>query len=325
MNRPLLRRRALFALFTGAAIATPLAARAQQPRPRRVGYLNLRAKGSFGHLGDYLRALQDTGFVEGRNLAIEYRYANGDYARMPVLAAELVRDNVEVISAFGSPASARAAMRATSTIPIVGLSVAPLVKHYNRPEGNVTGVRIITGDLTPKRLQILAEIVPGAAIGVLMNPTYPFHARDRKAIEDAARVLGIRVVFANASAGADFAPAFAALARQRVGAMLPEAEPYLASKWPLLVGLSARHKIPMLQEWGDAVAAGGLISYAPSLAWITYQVGHYTGRILNGAKPADLPVIAPTQIELAINLKTAKALGLQIPPLLLAQADKVIQ
>jgi putative ABC transport system substrate-binding protein len=176
MNRPLLRRRALFALFTGAAIATPLAARAQQPRPRRVGYLNLRAKGSFGHLGDYLRALQDTGFVEGRNLAIEYRYANGDYARMPVLAAELVRDNVEVISAFGSPASARAAMRATSTIPIVGLSVAPLVKHYNRPEGNVTGVRIITGDLTPKRLQILAEIVPGAAIGVLMNPTYPLRA-----------------------------------------------------------------------------------------------------------------------------------------------------
>lgn len=320
-----MRRRDLFILVAGAA-ALPRAAAAQQPqRMRRIGYLSLGAANAFGNLPDYRRGLAETGYVEGRNLVIEYRYADGDYARLSGLAADLVHDHVEVISATGPPATAKAAMQATAMIPIVGFSVAPLVKHFNRPEGNVTGVSIITGDLAPKRMQILAEIVPGATIGVLMNPAYPFYDRDRKRIEDAARTLGVKLAVVNVSADRDFAPAFAALARQHVGALLTEAEPYLGSKWRLLVALAAQHAIPMMQEWREAVVAGGLISYAPSLAWVSHQVGLYTGQILNGAKPADLPVIAPTRIELVVNLKTAKALGLAIPLLLLARADKVIQ
>jgi putative ABC transport system substrate-binding protein len=180
------------------------------------------------------------------NLAIEYRWADGDFARLPGLAAELVRRNVEIITTTGSPESAKAAMQATATIPIVGTSVAPLVEHFNRPEGNVTGVSILTGDLTPKRLQLLAEIVPGATIGVLMNPNYPAHDRDRKTIEDAARALGVRLASASASADPDFEPAFASLARQQIGALLPEAEPFLGSRWQLLVTLAAKRAVPMM-------------------------------------------------------------------------------
>jgi len=174
-------------------------------------------------------------------------------------------------------------------------------------------------------LQILAEIVPGATIGVLMNSTQSFYDHDHEAIEAAARTLGVKLAFANTATGADFAPAFEGLARRRVGALLPEAEPFLGSQWQRLSALAAQHAIPMMQEWREAVAAGGLVSYAPSLTWIYHQVGRYTGQILNGAKPADLPVVAPTKIELVVNLKTAKELGLMMPQSILARADEVIE
>ena len=273
----------------------------------------------------------ETGYAEGRNLLIEYRYAEGNFARLPELAADLVHHKVEVIATSGAPDAVRAVMRATSTIPIVGTSVAPtldpfsIVKHHNRPEGNVTGVYITTGDLTPKRLQLLTELVPGSAIGVLLNPTIANYRRNRGAIEKAGRALKVKLVIVTVSTDADLDPAFANFASQHVGAILPDAEPFLGNSWRRLVVLAERHKVPMMQEWREAVAGGGLISYAPSFRWIMQQVGRYTGQILNGAKVADLPVIAPTKIELTLNLKTAKALGLAVPQSLLARADEVIE
>jgi putative ABC transport system substrate-binding protein len=321
------RRRDFIILLSGALAATrPL--RAQQPR--RIGFLRL-APPDATQLADFRAGLEETGYAEGRNLVIEYRYADGDYARLPELAADLVRQNVEVVVTAGATDAVRAAMRATSTIPIVGTSVqpgrsnvAPLVKHFNRPEGNVTGVSL-GGDLTPKRMQILAEMVPGAVIGVLMNPTLTQHKQSREAIEQDGRALSVKLVIATVSADADLDPAFASFADQHVGAILPEAEPFLGNSWRRLVLLADRHKIPMMQEWRDAVLAGGLISYATSLRWVYRQTGNYTGQILNGAKPIDLPVVAPTRFELLINLRTAEGLGLKIPPHLLARADEVIE
>jgi putative tryptophan/tyrosine transport system substrate-binding protein len=317
-----MRRRDLLFIIGGAVAVLPRAGRAEQQR--RVGLLRL-ASADVKQLADIRRGLEGTGYVEGRNLVIEYRYADGDYPRLSALAADLVRNNVEVIMTSGGPDTAKAAMQATATIPIVGTSVAPLVRHFNRPEGNVTGVSITTGDLMPKRLQTLAEIVPGTTIGVLMNPAQSSYDHDHKSLEDAARALGVKLDFATASADPDLDPAFASLARQHVGALLPEAEPFLGNRWQLLVPLAARYAIPTMHEWREAVVSGGLISYAPPLAWVHYQVGRYTGQILNGAKPADLPVIAPTKYELVINLKTAGALGLTIPQSLIARADEVIE
>jgi putative ABC transport system substrate-binding protein len=323
-----MKRRKFLIAITAGALARPIPARAQQPR--RIGFLRL-ALPDATQLADFRAGLGEAGYVEGHNLVIEYRYADGDYARLPELAADLVRQNVEVIMTSGSTDAVKAAMRATSTIPIVGTSVAPavspfsIVKHFNRPEGNVTGVSITTGDLTPKRLQMLAELVPGAAIGVLMNPTAINHKLSRETIEEVGRALRVTLVFATVSADADLDPAFASLAGQHVGAILPEAEPFLGNSWRRLILLADRHKIPVMQEWREAVAAGGLMSYAPSLRWVAHQTGRYAGQILNGAKPADLPVVAPTKIELVINLKTARALGLIVPQSLFARADEVIE
>jgi putative ABC transport system substrate-binding protein len=317
------RRRDLLLLISGAA-AVPEAARAD--RQRRVGFLSITSVGGMdsSQLAAVHRGLNETGYVEGRNLVIEYRWADGDYTRLPAEAAELVRGDVEVIMAFGGAQPARAAMQATEMIPIVASNAAPLVKHLNSPERNLTGVAIITGDLTPKRLQILAEIVPGAVIGVLMNPASSVYEDARKKIEEAARALAVKVDFASVSSDPDFDAAFATLAGRHVGALLPDADPFLGSKWQLLVTLAARYAIPTMHEWRRGVIAGGLISYGPPLAWIDYQVGRYTGQILNGAKPADLPVVAPTKFELVINLKTAKELGLAVPQSLLSGADEVI-
>ena len=324
-----MNRRDFLGLIGGAMFAGLRAAAAQQPH--RIGFLRL-APFDAAQFAEFRAGLEEIGYTEGRNLAIEYRFADGDYTRLPELAADLVRQNVEVIVGAGGTDAVRSAMRVTSIIPIVGSSVdtgfsgaPPLVKHFNRPEGNVTGISIVTGDVAPKRLQILTELVPGAVIGVLMNPTLIMHQRNRKVIEEAAGALQAKVVIATVSADADLESAFASLASNGVGAILPEAEPFLGNSWRRLVLLAARYKIPMLQEWREAVAAGGLISYAPSLRWVYRQLGRYAGQILNGAKIADLPVIAPTKVELIINLKTAKALGLTVPPSLLARADEVIE
>jgi ABC-type uncharacterized transport system substrate-binding protein len=316
-------RRDLFLLIAGAVGALPEAGRAE--RQRLVGFLSFTAADVFVGLDDYRRGLNETGYVEGRNLVIDYRWADSDHARLAALAADLVRENVEVISAFGGPDPAKAALAATATIPIVSNNAAPLVKRFNRPEGNLTGLELTTGDLLPKRLQILAEIAPGASIGVLMNPAFAMYDPDRRTIENAAKAVGVTLAFVNASADPDFDPAVASLARQHVGALLPDADPFLNSRREQLIALTQRYAIPAMYEWREAVLAGGLISYGPSLRWAHHQVGRYTGQILNGAKPADLPVVAPTKFELAINLKTAKALGLTIPPSLLAGADEVIE
>jgi putative ABC transport system substrate-binding protein len=323
-----IRRRDLPFLAGAAFASLQSAARVQQPR--RVGFLRL-APPDATQFADFRAGLEETGYAEGRNLVIEYRYADGNNARLPELAVDLVGQNVEVIVTSGGTDAVRAAMRATTAIPIVGTSVdpgknrVPLVKHFNRPEGNVTGVSIVTGELTPKRLQILAELVPGAAIGVLMNPTLTMHKPNREEIEEVGRVLRVKLVIATVSTDADLDTAFASLADRHVGAILPEADPFLGNSWRRLVVLADRHKIPMMQEWREAVAAGGLMSYAPSFRWVMRQVGRYTGQVLKGAKPADLPVVAPTKIELAINLKTAKALGLTVPQSLFARADEVIE
>lgn len=326
-----MRRRRLLLTIVAGVVARPMSAtRAQQPR--RVGLLRLAPKDGLPPIADFRAGLEETGYAEGRNLVIEYRYADGDYARLPELAADLVRRNVEVIMTSGGLDAVRAAMRATSTIPIVGSSVdggasraPPVVKHFNRPEGNVTGISILLGELVPKRLQILAELVPGAAIGVLMNPTVSTHKFSREVIEEAGRAVRVELVIATVSTDAGLDPAFASLVGQHVGAIFPETEPFLGNNWRRLIQLADRHKIPMMQEWREAVMAGGLISYAPSLSWVARQVGRYAGQILKGAKPADLPVVAPTKIELVVNLKTAKALGLTMPQSLFARADEVIE
>jgi ABC-type uncharacterized transport system substrate-binding protein len=317
-----MKRRTFLSLICGAAVVSPVRARSQLPR--RVGYLRLATRDP-KQLADFLGGLEETGYTEGRNVVVEYRYADGNYNRLTELARDLVGRNVEVIMTSGGPDAARAALQATATIPIVGTSVGPLVKHFNHPEGNVTGISIITGDLNQKRLQILAELVPGASIGLLMNPNYGRYRRDREDIEDAGRALNVKVVFATVSTDAELETAVATLAEQHVGALMPEAEPFLGNRWEELVPLAARNSIPMMQEWREAVLAGGLLSYSPSLRWIEHQVGLYTGQILNGAKPADLPVVAPTKIDLVINLKTAKALGLTVPQSILARADEVIE
>jgi putative ABC transport system substrate-binding protein len=323
------RRDFLSTVAAAAFVLPPSAAFAQQPR--RIGFLRL-APSDATQLADFRAGLEETGYAEGRNLVIEYRFAEGDYTRLPDLAADLVRQNVEVIVTSGGTDAPRAAMRATSTIPIVGTSVAPvyalpLVKHFNLPEGNVTGIALsgIGGELNGKRLQILGELVPGAVIGVLVNPTQAFSDLSREAIEKAGQALQVKLVFASVSTEAGLDPAFASLAGQHVGAILPEAEPFLGNSWRRLVPLADHYRVPMMQEWREAVMAGGLLSYAPPFAWVMRQVGNYAGQILNGAKPADLPVVGPTKFELVINLKTAKTLGLAIPRSMVMLADEVIE
>jgi putative tryptophan/tyrosine transport system substrate-binding protein len=318
-----MKRRNLLRLLLGAAAAAlPVAARAQQQR--RIGYLSGVSASGFD-LTEFRRGLQETGYVEGQNLLILYRWADGDFARLPGLAADLVRENVEVIVTSGGGQPPAAAMEATATIPIVAGSASALVKHFNRPERNLTGVSMVTGDLMPKRLQILTELIPGAAIGVLMNPAKPGDEYSRNELQGAARTLGVVLHFANAAADPDLEPAFASLAGQRVGALLIYADPFFNNRRAQLVALAARYAIPAMHEWRESVAAGGLISYGPVLGEAYRQVGIYTGRILNGDKPGDLPVVEPSRYELIINLKTATALGLTVPHAMLMRADEVIE
>jgi putative ABC transport system substrate-binding protein len=295
---------------------------------RRVGFLSsLAAETQQANLAAFHSGLKEAGFVEGRNLIIEYRWASGDYARLPELAAELARSHVEAIACGGGAEPGRAAMAATKTIPIVSASNgpddAPLVKQFNRPEANLTAVNIITPN--PKRLQILAEIVPSTTIGVLMNPTSPQYNINRTAIEEGAAKLGIKLAFAAASADGEFDAALANLARQHVSALLVISDPFFASRWQPLVDLAASYALPASLEWRESVVAGGLMTYGPQLSWVHQQTGRYTGQILNGAKPADLPVVVPTKFDLIINLKTARAFGLTVPQALLANAEEVLE
>jgi putative ABC transport system substrate-binding protein len=327
-----MRRREVLLLFGGTAAAWPCTAHAQHATPV-VGFLNSVSPGPWTDLvAAFRKGLSETGFVEGQNVAIEYRWAEGRYDSLPALADDLVRRRVGVIVATGGSPAALAAKAATATIPVVFISGGAsdpvrlgLVGSMNRPGGNATGIHFVIG-LEPKRLEMLRELVPSAGlIAVLLNPRSPGATTQLRAIEDAARAVSQPIQVLNASTDAEIDTAFADLVRERVGAVLVGADPFFNSRRRQLVELAAHHRVPAIYELREFVAAGGLISYGNDLREAYRQVGLYTGRILKGERPAELPVVQPTEFELVINLKTAKALGLDIPPALLARADEVIE
>jgi putative ABC transport system substrate-binding protein len=327
-----MRRRDVIALLGSAAAAQPLAAGAQQRTMPVVGFLHSAASGQVAELMAAFQAgLGESGFSEGQNVAMEYRWADNDTERLPALAADLADRKVDVIAAAGGDRSAIAAKHATSQIPIVavigGDPVAEgLVASLSRPGGNLTGVSFLTASLTAKRLELLLELTPQAKVVALLanstNPQSPVVVDDmQKAV--LARGLELHVVTAGTEAEVD--EAFATVDRLHVGALVVQADPYFNNVRERLISLAARYSLPAIQERRAFVAEGGLISYGTSLPDVYRQVGFYCGKILKGANPSDLPVLQPTKFELAVNLKTAKALGLTIPPSILARADEVIE
>jgi putative ABC transport system substrate-binding protein len=331
-----MNRRDLITLL-GGAVAWPGAVHAQQSAMPVIGFLN---SGSPDLLVDRVRSfhqgLQEAGYVEGRNVAIEYRWADGQYDRLPGLAADLVRRQVTVIAATGATPSAFAAKTATATIPIVfQMGADPvamgLVASLNRPGGNVTGMVSLAGELIPKLLELAHEMVPTAAtIGLLINSTNLVWSTDPsqtllRDLQAEARTFGLQLPVLYAGTERDFDTVFATLIQLRAGGLVIAADPLFSNRPEQLAALQLRHAMPTISQNREFAAAGGLVSYGGSLTDIYRQVGVYTGRILKGEKPADLPVQQSTKVELIINLKTAKALGLTVPPLLLTRADEVIE
>ena len=326
-----MKRRAFITLLGGAAAAWPLAARAQQPMPV-IGYLNGTSPApSAQFVAAFRQGLNETGYAEGRNVTIEYRWAEGRYDRMTEMAGDLVRRQVAVIVASGGAAAIASAKQATATIPILFVTGSDpvqtdLVASLNRPGGNVTGVHFFTVELESKRLGLLRDLVPNAAtIAVLLNPTYPNAAFHLQEVENAARKAGQQIQILSASTEAEIDVAFARLPQLRAGALLVGADPFFNSRRDQIVALAARHAIAAIYEQRTFAQAGGLASYGTSQTDAYRQVGIYTGRVLRGEKPADLPVVQSTKFEFVINLKTAKALGLEVPPGLSSMADEIIE
>jgi ABC-type uncharacterized transport system substrate-binding protein len=324
-----------FLTLLGGAAAWPLAARAQQPTMPVVGFLNAASPDLFAHVVSAFRlGLDEAGFIEGRNVAIEYRWADSQYERLPVLAADLVHQRVNVIATGSNVNAAMAAKTATTTIPIVFLTGADpvkdgLVTSLNRPGANLTGVTTLNVEITPKRVEVLRELLPMTTVmAVLANPINnpAVVETDLRQAQAAAHILGLETMHVlHASTERDLDNAFSTLIQQPAGGLVISADTFFSGKSAELAALAFRHAVPTISPYREFVRAGGLMSYGVSITGLYRLVGTYTGRILKGEKPADLPVQQATKMELVINLKTAKALGLEVPPSLLARADEVIE
>jgi len=330
-----MKRREFITLLGSAAAAWPLAALAQQPAMPVVGFLNAASPDLFAHVvRAFHLGLSETGYVEGRNVAIEYRWAENQYDRLPELAAELVRRRVSVITTGSSTLAALAAKAATTTLPIVFLMGADpvqfgLVASLNRPGGNLTGITTLNLEMTPKRLQVLRELLPTTTImAVLVNPTNAPATVETEVrqVQAAAHTLGLQMVHVlQASTERDLDSAFSTLIQRRAGGLVISADTFFSGKSVELAALASRHAVPTISPYRDFVTAGGLTSYGGSVTELYRLAGVYTGRILKGEPPADLPVQQVTKVQLAINLKTAKALGLTVPTLLIGRADEIIE
>jgi putative ABC transport system substrate-binding protein len=323
-------RRELITLL-GGAVAWPLYARAQQPALPVIGYLSaLSEAGVPAQVAAFRRGLTEVGLTEGQSVVIEYRWADGQYDRLPAMAVDLVRRPVNLILAQAPPA-ALAVRAATTTIPIVFVVgfdpvAAGLVASFNRPGGNATGMTLMTAPLGQKRLEIVRELAPKATVvAMLVNPVSPDAVPEIRDVQAAAQAIGLQLKMFTASTPAEIDSAFTAIAAQRPDALLVGSDPFLVLRRESVVALAARLGVPVVYPFRDFVASGGLISYGTNIANSYRQAGIYAGRILKGAKPADLPVMQPTTFELVINLKTAKALGIDIPPTLHARSDEVIE
>jgi ABC-type uncharacterized transport system substrate-binding protein len=325
-----IRRREVICLLGGVA-AWPLAARAQQPTMPLVGFLHYASATTLVQFAEAVRrGLKEAGYVEGQNVAIEYRWAEGHYDRLPALAADLVRRQVTVITAGGSVA-AQAAKEATAAIPIVFTSGADpiasgLVKSLSRPGANLTGVSLLAAEMGAKRLELIRDLLPKArTVAMMINPTFPGAESEMAEVEVAGRAIGMQIHGAKATSPGDIDAALAAFSQLHVDAFIVGADGYFITRRDQLATLAAHYAIPGIYPFPDFPQAGGLLSYGVSLADAYRQAGVLTGRVLKGAKPAELPVMQPIKFEFVLNLKTAKALGLEVPPTLLARADEVIE
>jgi putative ABC transport system substrate-binding protein len=328
-----MRRRDFIKAVAGSAAAWPITVRAQQPVTPTIGFL---AAGSpdkdAKRVREFLQGLSETGYFEGQNVQIEYRWAKGQNDQLPALAAELVQRQVAVIAAEGGTASALASKAATSTIPVVfqmgGDPVeVGLVTSLSRPGGNLTGVTSLTAEVEPKRLELMHELIPTARMfAVLINPTAPINAdKTPKILQPAATALGVKLLFLNAAADSDFDTVFATLLRERANGLVISPDAFFTSRTEQLAAQALRHAVPAIFTFRDFAVAGGLLSYGGSFTDLHRQVGIYTGRILKGERPADLPIVQSSKVELIVNLKTARSLGLTVPMSLLGRADEIIE
>jgi putative ABC transport system substrate-binding protein len=326
-----MRRREFITFLGSTAIAWPLAARAQHAAMPVVGFLHYASPGTFAHLAEAVRrGLKEAGYVEGQNVTIEYRWADGHYDRLPALAAELVRRHVTVITAGGNVA-AQAAKAATTVIPIVFTSGADpvwsgLVESLSRPGANLTGATLVAAELALKRLEVIRELLPQArVVAMIVNPNYPGAESEMAEVEAAGPVIGLQIQKVTAGDVSALETAFATISQMHVDAVTVGTDGFFITRREQIAALAARYAVPGIYPFPDFPAAGGLASYGASLADAYRQAGVYAGRVLKGAKPADLPIAQPVKFELIVNLKTAKALGLAIPSAVLSRADEVIE
>jgi len=326
-----MNRRKLMLLLGGTM--TPLRSlRAQHKAIPVIGYLSSTASGpNAPFVAAFRQGLREAGYVEGENVTIEYRWADNHFEKLPALAADLVNRKVDIIVTGGGPSSALAAKHATLTIPIFFTAVgdpiaAGLVDSLARPGGNVTGFSVLVVELNPKLLELLSELVPRASvIALLVNPNSSSTERIVGDVQEAARAKGVQLLVLKAGSETEIDAAFASIGEQKAGALLVGSDPFFNNQREQLVSLAHRHAVPAIYEWREFAELGGLISYGPSLTAINRQAGVYAGKVLKGAKPAELPVEQPTRFELVVNLTTANALGLTVPPSILARADEVIE